>query len=208
MDSDPKKLVASGYDAIAETYLRWTAASPIRRHWLDALIAVLPAKAHILDLGCGAGVPVARQLSDQGFAVHGVDASERQIALARENAPRADFTRADMTTVEFEPIAFDAVTAFYSITHVPREEHPALLRRLWGWLKPGGLLLVSLGCDDSPAWRGEWLGTTMFFSHFDAAANLALVRQAGFAIERSDIIGEMEHGKDTRFLWVIARRLS
>ena len=46
-----------------------------------------------------------------------------QLAIARENAPRARFVRADMTEVDFAPESFDAVVAFYSIIHVPRDEH-------------------------------------------------------------------------------------
>jgi ubiquinone/menaquinone biosynthesis C-methylase UbiE len=205
MLSDTKKTVASGYDQIAETYLQWTAGSSLRRSWLEAMLPVLPRGARVLDLGCGAGVPVARWLTEQGCVVVGVDGSPRQIALARDNEPRAEFIAADMTAVEFEPMSFDAVTAFYSITHVPRDEHPMLLRRIRTWLKPGGMFLASLGYGDTPAWMGEWLGTTMFFSHFDAATNLALVKDAGFDIDRSEIIGEEENGTEVRFLWVMAR---
>jgi hypothetical protein len=35
---------------------------------------------------------------------------------------------------------------------------------------------------------------------------LALVQQTGFVIECSEIIGETEHGKETKFLWMIARQ--
>lgn len=140
MISDAKAIVASDYDDIAETYHRWTSASSLRLSWLDSIIPLLPPGARVLDLGCGAGVPVARRLTDHGFAVVGIDGSPRQIALARDNAPRATFMVADMTTVAFEPMSFDAVTAFYSITHVPRDEHAALLKRIRTWLKPSGLL--------------------------------------------------------------------
>ncbi|HEX5845281.1 MAG TPA: class I SAM-dependent methyltransferase [Rhodoplanes sp.] len=85
---------------------------------------MLPPGARVLDLGWGAGVPVARR-TDHGFAVVGIDGSPRQIALTRDTAPRATFMVPDMTTVAFEPMSFDAVTAFYSITHVPRDEHAA-----------------------------------------------------------------------------------
>jgi 2-polyprenyl-3-methyl-5-hydroxy-6-metoxy-1,4-benzoquinol methylase len=206
MCSDAKQIVASGYDEIAETYLRWTAGSSLRQHWLDAIKPTLLPNARVLDLGCGAGVPVARQLAEQGYIVVGIDGSPRQIALARVNEPRAEFIVADMTKVEFDPMSFDAVTAFYSITHVPRDEHRLLLSRIWTWLKPGGVFLASLGHDETPAWTGEWLGTTMFFSHFGAAINVELVKQAGFAISGSEIIGEVENGTEVRFLWVMARR--
>ena len=206
MTDDAKRIVAAGYDEIAEAYLRWSAASSLREHWLDALIALLPTGARVLDLGCGAGIPVARRLADHGCEVTGVDGSHRQVELARNNEPRGTFVTADMTAVEFEGQPFDAVTAFYSITHIPRDEHAALLRKTRTWLKPGGLFLASLGAEDSPDWSGEWLGTTMFFSHFAAATNRTLVEAAGLNIERSELVGEMEDGKLVRFLWLIAQR--
>ena len=208
MNADSKKVVAAGYDRMAERYLHWTAASSVRQHWLDVISAMLAPHARVLDLGCGAGVSVARHLAMHGCRVVGVDGSQQQIMLARQNEPRGTFIVADMASVDFEPMSFDAVTAFYSITHVPRVEHRALLARIRTWLKPGGLFLASMGFHDSPDWTGEWLGVTMFFSHFDADTNRALVEDTGFLVERADIIAEDEDGEVVRFLWILARRAS
>ena len=41
----------------------------------------------VLDLGCGAGVPIARRLAER-YKVTGVDISERQIMLVRRNVPK------------------------------------------------------------------------------------------------------------------------
>jgi SAM-dependent methyltransferase len=156
----------------------------------------------VLDLGCGAGVPVAAALAAAGHTVVSVDGSLAQISLARDNVPAGEFIQADMTEVDFSVRSFDAVAAFYSITHVPRGEHDALLRRIGGWLKPDGPLVASLG-DALSDWRGEWLGTEMFFSHYDAKANLALLRGAGFVIDRSEVMAQ--DNETARFLWVAAR---
>jgi hypothetical protein len=110
-----------------------------------------------------------------------------------------------MTSVDIAPASFDAAAAFYSITHIPlaRDEHAALLRRIAGWLKPRGVFLASLGADESPGWRGNWLGAEMFFSHYGAEVNEQLVRQAGFDIEQAAVISQ--DNEDGRFLWVVAR---
>jgi SAM-dependent methyltransferase len=201
--ADPKRLVASGYDGITDRYLARFGASMVRDHWLAELLKRLPTRGRVLDLGCGAGVPVASALAAAGHMVVGVDGSAAQISLARDNVPAAEFIEADMAEVNLAARSFDAVSAFYSITHVPRGEHDALLRRIGGWLKPDGLLVASLGADALSDWRGEWLGTEMFFSHYDAEANLTLLRGAGFAIERSEVMAQ--DNETARFLWVIAR---
>jgi cyclopropane fatty-acyl-phospholipid synthase-like methyltransferase len=108
-----------------------------------------------------------------------------------------------MTAVDLPARSFDAVAAFYSITHVPRGEHEDLLRRIAGWLKPDGLMVASLGADSLSDWRGEWLGTEMFFSHYDSETNVALLRDAGFAIDRAEVMDQDD--EQARFLWVIAR---
>lgn len=205
MTADPKRLVASGYDGITDRYLARYGASAVRDHWLAELLKRLPAQGggRVLDLGCGAGIPLAAALAAAGHTVVGVDGSSAQISLARGNVPAAKFIEADMTEVDLAARSFDVVAAFYSITHVPRGEHDALLRRIAAWLKPDGLLVASLGADALSDWRGEWLGTEMFFSHYDAEANLALLRGAGFVIDRSEVMAQ--DNETARFLWVVAR---
>src|SRR5579859_4177324 len=51
--------------------------------WLRPLLRDLPPGAHVLDLGCGCGDPVARWLS-QRFYVTGIDISDVQIRRAQE----------------------------------------------------------------------------------------------------------------------------
>jgi 2-polyprenyl-3-methyl-5-hydroxy-6-metoxy-1,4-benzoquinol methylase len=195
MADDPKSLVARGYDILAHAYLERYGRSRIRDRWLGELIARLPAAARILDIGCGAGVPVARELAAHGFDVIGVDGSA---------VPGADFIRADVTAIDFAASSFDAIAAFYVITHVPREEHASLLRRIAGWLKPDGVFLASLGSADCAAWRGQWLGAEMFFSHYDADTYERLLLDAGLTIERTELADE--DVEPERFVWVIARR--
>lgn len=207
MTDNPKSLVTSGYDIIAEAYLERYGRSEVRDRWLRELIERLPSGARVLDLGCGPGVPVARELTKRGFQVVGVDGSARQIQLARSNVPAAEFVHNDMTEVEFASESFDAVGAFYSITHIPRAEHEVLLQRIAAWLRPGGIFVASLGAFHSrDRTEKDWLGVQMFFSHYGADFNERLVRDAGFVIEKTEVVEQ--DNEDCRFLWVVARRSS
>jgi SAM-dependent methyltransferase len=180
---NPKRMVADGYDRIAEGYLRERTKAPqeTTRAYLDRMTEGLASNAPILDLGCGAGVPHGAYLSER-FDVVGADISRGQLGLARRLVPKATFVRADMCSLAFKPASFDAIVALYSIIHVPREEHEALLERLHDFLRPGGRLMVVLGAR---AWEGtetNWLdlGAEMFWSHFDADTGTALVERSGF----------------------------
>ena len=202
-NDDMKKIVAEGYDRIADDYLGRFGQSSVRDAKLAELLEKLPAKAVVLDLGCGAGEPVAREFVAHGFQVIGVDASLGQIMRARQNVPEAHFIHADMTSVQLPAQAFDAVSAFYSITHVPRNEHGALIRRIARWLRPNGLFVASFGSSEGD-WLGEWLHTPMFFSHLDSDETKRLINDAGFRIEQAELL--KQDNEEATFLWITARK--
>jgi len=199
-------VVARGYDAAARRYLEWSALRPseARLAYLRRASDLIPPGARVLELGCGAGVPMTAALAD-GRDVTGVDISAAQIALARRNVPTASFLQADLTTIDVPPASVDAVVAFYALTHVPRNEHAGLLGRIRSWLRPGGVFIASLGVEDDPGGiERDWLGADMYFSHFSARVNRRLVAAAGFTIERADVVQEPEDRHDARFLWIVA----
>lgn len=205
MDSR-KQIVRDAYDKIAERYLEWSAASKVRAHYLEKLLSVLPQSANILELGCGAGIPVTQALARRGNVI-GADISPAQATLARKNAPSAEIICADMMALEFPAAGFDAVCAFYAITHLPREEHAELFRRVATWLNPGGYFLASLGVSETDGRTEDWLGAPNYFSHHSAEKNLKLLHDAGLELCEQEITRQDLEGEEgLTFLWVIARR--
>jgi 2-polyprenyl-3-methyl-5-hydroxy-6-metoxy-1,4-benzoquinol methylase len=204
--------VESGYDRMAEQYLATKdPEDPLALAALEDLASLLPPEAAVLDLGCGAGVPVTRWLADRGFAVTGVDVSARQLELACANVPEGTFLKADMTEAVFEPETFDAVVAFHSIIHVPRTEHPALLKSIHRWLKAGGALLATMTVADYEGRDDDWegWGAPMVWSHYDKNANVAMLRDAGFEIRYAEPRTGGGTGDETEtWLWVLARKRS
>jgi ubiquinone/menaquinone biosynthesis C-methylase UbiE len=204
--------VESGYDRMAEQYLASRdPEDPLALAALEDLASLLPPEAAVLDLGCGAGVPVTRWLADRGFAVTGVDVSARQLELACANVPEGTFLKADMTEVVFEPETFDAVVAFHSIIHVPRTEHPALLKSIHRWLEPGGALLATMTVADYEGRDDDWegWGAPMVWSHYDENSNVAMLRDACFEIRYAEPRTGGGTGDETEtWLWVLARKRS
>lgn len=182
LEMDFKKTVKEGYNAIADRYLaeRTRASEDVRL--LDDFIERLPANAKVLDAGCGAGVPVSRMLSEH-FHVTGVDFSEVQIELATKNVPKAKFICQDMTKLDFPANTFDGICSYYAIIHIPRQEHQPLLTNFHRMLKPGGLALLCLGAEDMVNDIDEnYLGTRMYWSHYDIDTYLKMLRDCGFSI--------------------------
>jgi cyclopropane fatty-acyl-phospholipid synthase-like methyltransferase len=204
--SDVSRVVADGYDAIAARYLAWSSNAPVRLRYLDLLLELLPESADVLELGCGAGEPVTRRLAER-HRVMAVDVSAAQLELAAQNAPGAQLILADMAEVSFAPGSFDAVASFYALTHVPRERHADLIARIVSWLRPRGLVLLTMGSSDNPgAIDPDWLGRPMYFSHFDAPTNRALVQRSGVRLISAEVVDEAERDPGARFLWVLGRR--
>jgi cyclopropane fatty-acyl-phospholipid synthase-like methyltransferase len=204
---DPRtQIVADGYDAMGEIFAVWREeiVGDPRREWEDELAARLKDGERLLELGCGGGTPETRRLAER-FALTGVDISPRQVERARAAIPEAEFLCADFTELELPAGSFDAVASFYVFNHVPRELLGRLLASIHGWLVPDGWLMTAFGQSDMEGWTGEWLGAEMFFSSFPPEVNSHLVREAGFVIERDEVVVFQERDGPGRFQWVLAR---
>lgn len=206
MPDSRTQIVADAYDAMGETFAAWREGfvGDPRREWEDDLVARLTDGARVLDLGCGGGSPETKRLA-QRFAVIGVDISPRQVERARTAIPEASFICADFTELELPSASFEAVVSFVVFNHVPRELLAPLLGTVRGWLVTGGWLLTAFGASDIPGWTGEWLGAETFFSGFPPEVNSRLVQEAGFALERDEVVVYESPDGTERFQWVLAQ---
>mgnify|MGYP001206771875 CR=1 FL=1 len=195
---DPRRIVRAGYDRIAADYLaaRPRDAGDVRL--LAELVARVPSGGRVLDAGCGAGVPVAEGLRRAGLEVVGLDLARAQLELARRLVPTVTVVHADLTALPFPAAAFDGVVSFYAVIHVPRSEHADVFAELRRVLRPGGAALLCLGARDlaEDLDPESWLGTPMFWSHFDAETNLTLLGEAGYRVVFHRLVPDpMGHGQ-------------
>ena len=177
-----KEIVKAGYNSIANRYLAERTRDSADVRLLNDLIERLPDNASVLDAGCGAGVPISLMLSER-FKVTGVDFSEAQIELAKKLAPRADFICRDMTELDFPENSFDGICSYFAIIHIPREEHRSLLVNFHRMLKPNGHGLLCLGAENLVDDIDEnYLGTRMYWSHYDTDVYLKMLKDSGFSL--------------------------
>jgi SAM-dependent methyltransferase len=187
-----RQIVTDGYNSIAEEYLSAAKqdAGGTRMLYVNKILSRLAPGAHCLELGCGPGVPVASALCDGGCRVTGVDLSPHQIELARKHvqSPNAEFVCADMNPdtaeLDFPPDTFDAVFAFYSIFHLPRETHGRLFQRIHSWLKPGGVFVFNGEPEaDQFSETDDFLGAAMVWSDWGPEENKRMLEQTGMSVE-------------------------
>ncbi len=140
---EKKEIVRKGYNKVAEKLQEIFSVEREGREEFNLLAdftSRIPLAGQVLDAGCGNGV-YSRYLSDK-FKVIGVDISEKQIDLARQNAPKAKFICEDMTKINFPDKYFDGIFSYYAIIHIPREEHYDLLSNFYRMLKFNGVVLL------------------------------------------------------------------
>ena len=197
MRDSRRDVVRRGYDAIADRYLAARATGGDMA-LLAEVVARLSPGDRILDAGCGAGVPVTCELAGAGMEVVGIDLSGTQLDLARSRVPAADLAQADLVALPFRRDSFDGLVSFYAVIHVPRAYHQTVFAEFRRVLRPGGVALLCLGARDLPEDddADSWLGTHMFWSHFDAHTNLEMLRATQFNVLVDEIVTDpMDHGR-------------
>jgi cyclopropane fatty-acyl-phospholipid synthase-like methyltransferase len=206
--ASPQEIVERGYNRIALEYTEWakSARKEERQRYTDFLITNMHPGAKVLELGCGAGDPTTRQLAKR-FAVTGVDISEEQLRRATINIPEATFIHADMTRLKFASASFEAVAAFYAITHVPRKQHAALIVSISDWLTPGGLFVASMSAGSLRDSLESWFGVPMYFNGYSAKTNVSIVKKAGLKVLKATRETALENGRPVTFLWIIAQKV-
>lgn len=121
--------------------------------WLERFMMSLPRGGVILDLGCGAGEPIARYLIDHGFRIVGIDLSETRIDLARVRFPDETWLIDDMRRVEIDA-QFDGVLAWNCLSQLPHADQDAMIARAAAWMKPDGRLLFNAKAADTQTLDG------------------------------------------------------
>lgn len=123
------------------------------KHWLDRFIKLLPPDGSILDVGCGAGEPIAGYLLKCGFQLTGLDASSNMLEISKARFPQATWIKMDMRAMDLGK-QFDGIISWDGFFHLTQEEQRQTLLRFAKHLSPEGTLLVTVGHES-----GEVTGT-------------------------------------------------
>jgi 2-polyprenyl-3-methyl-5-hydroxy-6-metoxy-1,4-benzoquinol methylase len=170
---------SNGWEAVAQQFIavRSMIGADTLRHWLRAL----PTGAAVLDLGCGAGVPVTQVLVAQGCCVYGIDASPALVAAYREHFPSLPVACETVEASAFFGRRFDAVVGVGLMFLLTEATQRALIAKVAAALEPGGRFLFTAPWQDC-SWTDLLTGRTARSLGTDAYERAC--RQAGLVIDR------------------------
>jgi SAM-dependent methyltransferase len=112
---------------------------PTFERWLDILEGLRPA-GKLLDIGAAYGEFLRRAARRERWNLYGVEI-DPEAARQAGVAAKADVRSGRIEEQIFPPHAFDIITAFELIEHLPDPRNT--FRRIYDWLKPDGIFCLS-----------------------------------------------------------------
>jgi 2-polyprenyl-3-methyl-5-hydroxy-6-metoxy-1,4-benzoquinol methylase len=143
---------SNGYETVSGDFMSIRSRSNIGiatvRDWAKSL----PLGGSVLDIGCGHGVPVSKALIDEGFAVHGIDASPSLIAAFRAQFPNIPVECGAIEDSQLFGRRFDGVIAWGLMFLLAPDVQALLIHKVALALQPAGRFLFT-----APHQACEWL---------------------------------------------------
>ena len=152
-------------------------------------------KSHLLDIGCGCGIPAIDIIQQKGCRVDGITLNFQQQqkakSLARETglSAQANFIVGDANNLPYPPDYFNCALLLESIHHIG---HHQAIAETWRVLKPGGSIVIADGValkENIPTKHAEWLAETFVAKSLLSEQQIKLqLQEAGFSsLEMIDI---------------------
>lgn len=177
--------MSTGPDDILHTYQQvgeaWDRQRPQTLHeraWLERFWAAAPGN-RVLDLGCGAGRPIATWFVAHGARVTGVDGAQTMCEQLASNVPTARAIHADMRTLDLSE-RFDAILAWNSFFHLSRGAQREMFAIFAAHCAPNAVLMFTSG-PKSGEEIGAVDGRAVYHASLDPADYRSLFETHGFS---------------------------
>lgn len=155
------------------------ARPPGESGWISRFASAAGPGGHVLDLGCGSGEPVGRDLMAAGLRVTGVDASPALIALCAGRFPEQEWLVADMRELALSR-QFQGLLAWHSLFHLTPDDQTRMFPIFARHLTPGAPLMFTSGSRRDVT-IGQWRGEALYHASLAPAEYQSLLDANGFA---------------------------
>jgi SAM-dependent methyltransferase len=184
---EAQRITLETYNATAQWYAETHSDITEMKIQIDIFISLLAGK-NVLDIGCGPGRD-AKYFVEHGYAVTGIDMSEKLLDIAKEQVPNATFLLADMRALPFCSPTFDGIRSCASLLHVPKADVPATLQWRYNVLQPGGIVFIGVkaGSGEHMVRKDYYEGHEKFFAFYELPELTNFITDAGFEIIQTDM---------------------
>lgn len=170
------------YERHAEAWVqdRLREATLYEKDWLKSFCALIPPRGSVLDCGCGAGEPIARYFSEQGYAVTGIDSSVTMVRMFQSRLPDQRALVGDMRTLSLGE-EFNGILAWDSFFHLSPPEQTLMFRTFRIHAAPRAALMFNSGTSHGEA-VGTLEGEPLYHASLDASEYRGLLDHHGFGV--------------------------
>jgi SAM-dependent methyltransferase len=178
--TNPADRIIDLYQRHAHKWDEVRGRSLFEQGWIDRFTALLPAGGAVLDIGCGAGEPIAHHLIEKGYTLTGIDSAPAMIELCRSRFPSATWLLADMRTLALGH-RFDGLLAWDSFFHL-RPEDQRTMFPIFGAHAAGSAALMFTSGPALGEAIGTFEGEPLYHGSLDPAEYRSLLRAHGFEV--------------------------
>lgn len=192
------------YEKDAEIFLKhWGRKRYKRPALLVQWLKLLPERAVLLDLGCGAGQD-SHHLATRGHHVIGLDRTMPMLQFANRRAPSVPVVLADIRVLPIRTDSLDGVWAAASLIHLPKGNVAGVLAELHEIVKPTGLFAATFTYgSNSRIKRTGWM-PGRYFARWRKDELARALRRAGWTVLSLRVVSNQE--RKGRWINSIARR--
>lgn len=171
--------IGTAYDSITNLWERedFNRNNGMKAH--EHAIRFVGEKKHALDVGCGCTGRFIDLMIREGFQPEGLDISAKMLELAKKRHPTVDFHQVDVCEWQAKQ-AYDFITAWDSIWHVPLQQQGPLISKLLAALAPKGVLIFSCGgTDEAGEHCDDTMGPEVYYGSLGVGGFLKLFEAEG-----------------------------
>lgn len=201
MSDNPPPSVICVYQRHGEAWAKLRGDRLNEGAWLEDFCRLLAPGSTVLDIGCGSGLPIARELTRRGYDVTGLDGSSTMLALFRRNLPSLPAHLMDMRELALGR-RFGGLIAWDSFFHLSPADQRAMFVRFKAHAEPGAPLMFTSGPAESTA-IGDLKGDPLYHGSLGPDEYRALLHAARF-----DVVSHAANdpGCGHRTVWLARQR--
>ena len=186
---------STAYEVRAQSFLSIRDQSTIGTRTVEAWASQLVPGCSVLEIGCGAGLPITKQLVNAGLDVFAMDSSIHLTDVFKKRFPNVPVKCEKVQESKFFERTFDAALAVGLLFLLCEKDQINLFKNVSNALVPGGQFLFS-----SPIERAIWQDnmTGLFCSSLGIKQYQSLFSHFGFKLKEC-----IEDSGKNNYFWLI-----